>query len=105
MVGGLLAGWFGDWQHTFLGIGAISLDPAAPGHLAAARPDPLRGRGARPGQLRRAIQSHLGNPLLVGAYLIGGLNFMVFLNQYSYLTFLLAKAPSPLPTQWLGMLF
>ncbi|HDX8376069.1 TPA: MFS transporter, partial [Aeromonas dhakensis] len=25
VVGGLLAGWFGDWQHTFLGIGLISL--------------------------------------------------------------------------------
>ena len=30
---------------------------------------------------------------------------MVFLNQYSYLTFLLAKDPFSLPTQWLGMLF
>ena len=29
---------------------------------------------------------------------------MVFLNQYSYLTFLLAS-PFSLPTQWLGMLF
>jgi YNFM family putative membrane transporter len=41
----------------------------------------------------------------LGAYLIGGLNFMVFLNQFSYLTFLLAKPPFSLPTQWLGMLF
>ncbi|MDM5084048.1 MFS transporter [Aeromonas rivipollensis] len=105
VVGGLLAGWFGDWQHTFLGIGLISLAllplviwllPAQTRFVAVE---------AAPGQLRRAIQSHLGNPLLLGAYLIGGLNFMVFLNQYSYLTFLLAKAPFSLPTQWLGMLF
>ena len=105
VVGGLLAGWFGDWQHTFLGIGIISLAllplviwllPAQTRFVAVE---------AAPGQLRRAIQSHLGNPLLAGAYLIGGLNFMVFLNQYSYLTFLLAKAPFSLPTQWLGMLF
>ncbi|MGL4794011.1 MAG: MFS transporter, partial [Aeromonas jandaei] len=52
-----------------------------------------------------ALRGHLTNPLLVGAYLIGGLNFMVFLNQFSYLTFLLAKPPFSLPTQWLGMLF
>uniref|UniRef100_UPI00248EB8FE MFS transporter n=1 Tax=Aeromonas taiwanensis TaxID=633417 RepID=UPI00248EB8FE len=105
VVGGLLAGGFGDWQHTFLGIGVISLAllplviwllPAQTRFVAVE---------AAPGQLRRAIQSHLGNPLLAGAYLIGGLNFMVFLNQYSYLTFLLAKAPFSLPTQWLGMLF
>ncbi|WP_260391828.1 MFS transporter, partial [Aeromonas enteropelogenes] len=58
-----------------------------------------------PGQFAHALQQHLSNPLLVGAYLIGGLNFMVFLNQFSYLTFLLAAPPFSLPTQWLGMLF
>ena len=95
MVGGLLAGWFGDWQHTFLGIGIISLAllPLVIWLLPAQRC--FVAVEAAPGQLRRAIQSHLGNPLLVGAYLIGGLNFMVFLNQYSYLTFLLAKALLP----------
>ncbi|MFQ1694632.1 MFS transporter [Aeromonas veronii] len=105
VVGGLLAGWFGDWQHTFLGIGVISLSllplvfwllPHQTRFVASA---PVRG------QFARALQQHLTNPLLVGAYLIGGLNFMVFLNQFSYLTFLLAKPPFSLPTQWLGMLF
>lgn len=94
VVGGLLAGWFGDWQHTFLGIGVISLSllplvfwllPPQTRFVASA---PVRG------QFARALQQHLTNPLLVGAYLIGGLNFMVFLNQFSYLTFLLAKPPS-----------
>lgn len=28
VVGGLLAGWFGDWQHTFLGIGLIKIGRA-----------------------------------------------------------------------------
>jgi len=105
VVGGLLAGWFGDWQYTFLGIGLISLTllPLVVWLLPAqTRFVPVV---AESGQFQRAISSHLGNPLLVGAYLIGGLNFMVFLNQYSYLTFLLAKAPFSLPTQWLGMLF
>lgn len=91
VVGGLLAGWFGDWQHTFLGIGLISLAllPLVIWLLPAqTRFVPVI---AKPGQFRQAIASHLGNPLLVGAYLIGGLNFMVFLNQYSYLTFLLAS--------------
>ncbi len=67
---------------------------AASRHLAAAGPDRFVPVIAKPGQFRQAIASHLGNPLLVGAYLIGGLNFMVFLN-HSYLTFLLASPPSP----------
>lgn len=99
VVGGLLAGWFDDWQHTFLGIGLISLAllPLVIWLLPAqTRFVPVI---AKPGQFRQAIASHLGNPLLVGAYLIGGLNFMVFLNQFSYLTFLLASPPFSLPTQ------
>ena len=67
MVGGLLAGWFGDWQHTFLGIGIISL--ALLPLVIWLLPLPRRcfvAVEAAPGQLRCAIQSHLGSPLLVG---------------------------------------
>ena len=66
VVGGLLAGWFGDWQHTFLGIGLISLAllPLVIWLLPAqTRFVPVI---AKPGQFRQAIASHLGNPLLVG---------------------------------------
>ena len=50
---------------------------------------------AAPGQLRRAIQSHLAVPRWWGPISSAVSTSMVFLNQYSYLTFLLAKAPSP----------
>ncbi|TFH86402.1 MFS transporter [Billgrantia azerbaijanica] len=48
---------------------------------------------------------HLCNPLLLGAYLLGGLNFLIFINQYSYLTFRLAEAPFGLGARLLGMIF
>ncbi|MFM4823817.1 MFS transporter [Aeromonas bivalvium] len=105
VLGGLLAGWFDSWHATFLGIGLISLLllPLVVWLLPTQRN--FTPSQASPGQLRQALGSHLRNPLLVGAYLIGGLNFMVFLNQFSYLTFLLSAEPFSLPPQWLGMLF
>lgn len=105
VVAGLLAGWQGEWQDAFWGIALVSalllpvvawLLPAQQGFVVS---EPQRG------ELFRALAMHLKEPLLVGAYLIGGLNFMVFLNQYSYLTFLLSQAPFSLPAQWLGLLF
>ena len=51
------------------------------------------------------MAGHLRNPVLLVAYLMGGLNFMVFINQYSYITFVLADAPYHLSTHALGMLF
>ncbi|MGL5286782.1 MAG: MFS transporter, partial [Aeromonas sp.] len=105
VVAGLLAGWQGEWQDAFWGIALVSalllpvvawLLPAQQGFVVS---EPRRG------ELFRALAMHLKEPLLVGAYLIGGLNFMVFLNQYSYLTFLLSQAPFSLPAQWLGLLF
>ncbi len=105
VVGGLLAGWFGDWQHTFLGVGVISLSLLPLVFWLLPKQARFVPVNPAPGQFARALRGHLTNPLLVGAYLIGGLNFMVFLNQFSYLTFLLAKPPFSLPTQWLGMLF
>ncbi|MGL4714994.1 MAG: MFS transporter [Aeromonas sp.] len=105
VVGGLLAGWFGDWQHTFLGIGVISLLLLPLVFWLLPHQTRFVASAPVPGQFARALHQHLTNPLLLGAYLIGGLNFMVFLNQFSYLTFLLAKPPFSVPTQWLGMLF
>lgn len=105
VLAGLLAGWLESWQAAFVGIGALSLLllplaawllPSQQGFVAS---QPRRG------ELKAALGQHLGAPLLVGAYLVGGLNFMVFLNQFSYLAFLLSQPPFSLPAQWLGLLF
>jgi YNFM family putative membrane transporter len=51
------------------------------------------------------LAGHLRNPLLLPAYLLGGLNFLIFINQYSYITFRLAESPYELGARWLGMIF
>lgn len=48
---------------------------------------------------------HLRQPLLLLVYLIGGLNFLVFLNQYTYISFVLAAAPFLLSSSLIGLLF
>ena len=67
-----------------------------------------RGFTPRPFELRGALADlagHLRNPLLLAAYLLGGLNFLIFINQYSYLTFRLAQAPFELGPSVLGLIF
>jgi YNFM family putative membrane transporter len=48
---------------------------------------------------------HLGNPMILPACFIGGLNFFIFVNQYSYITFVLADEPYRLSSDWLGLFF
>ncbi|UAW97306.1 MFS transporter [Halopseudomonas nanhaiensis] len=48
---------------------------------------------------------HMRNPALLPAFALGGLNFMIFLNLYTYLTFRLSAPPWSLGSGWLGLLF
>ena len=57
------------------------------------------------GQGSAAFIGHLTNPLLWPVYLIGGLNFMVFLNQYTYVAFYLSAPPIHMASAALGLLF
>lgn len=104
-VMGGIAGEYGGWHASFLTVGLVSLVCLAIFWrlLPAARefePVPLRL-----GVALRSLSGHLCNPLLLVAYLIGGLNFFIFINQYSYITFRLNEAPYSLSAQWLGMIF
>ncbi|MBZ9537470.1 MFS transporter [Modicisalibacter tunisiensis] len=104
VIGGF-AGEYGGWQASFLTVGALSLVC-----LAVFWRLLPPARNFRPASLRLDValggmRAHLGNPLLLAAYLIGGLNFLIFINQYSYMTFRLSEAPYALTTQWLGMIF
>lgn len=59
-------------------------------------------------QLRRAftdIAGHLRTPVLIAAYCLGGINFLIFINQYSYITFRLAVEPYQLAASGLGLIF
>ncbi|RUR48966.1 MFS transporter [Vreelandella populi] len=59
-------------------------------------------------QLRRALADlvgHLRTPVLLAAYCLGGINFLIFINQYSYITFRLAAEPYQLAATGLGLIF
>ncbi len=63
---------------------------------------------AKPFSLRQACSDnwfHLRQPVLLLTYLIGGLNFFFFFNQYTYISFVLAEAPYTLSSFWIGLLF
>ena len=59
-------------------------------------------------ELRKAaidLLSHLRSPVLLAAYCLGGINFLIFINQYSYITFRLAAEPYQLAASGLGLIF
>jgi MFS transporter, YNFM family, putative membrane transport protein len=63
---------------------------------------------AKPFNLKQALADylyHLRQPLLLLTYIIGGLNFFIFLNQYTYIAFVLSDAPYSLSSFWIGLLF
>ncbi|NYS59433.1 MFS transporter [Vreelandella salicampi] len=53
----------------------------------------------------RDLVGHLRSPVLLAAYALGGINFLIFINQYSYITFRLADAPYQLAASSLGLVF
>lgn len=63
---------------------------------------------AKPLSFRQAVADnyfHLRQKVLVLTYLIGGLNFFIYLNQYTYISFVLAAPPYELSSGWIGLLF
>ncbi|MFP2767956.1 MFS transporter [Oceanisphaera sp. KMM 10153] len=111
VFGGLLAQWgekwgaqgVGGWQTGFLVLGALSLLLWLP--LLKWLPSSRHFVPTSKGEGMNALLDHLRNPLLWPVYLVGGLNFMVFLNQYTYVAFYLAAPPIHMAPAALGLLF
>ena len=108
-ISGRLLGGFvteaGGWQHAFELLSIASLI----GLLLFIWLLPP-SRRFQPGPLHFTTMAadlwrHLGNPLLLGAFLVGGFNFFIFSNQFSYATYLLSGEPFRLPPSLLGLLF
>ncbi len=104
VISGLAAHHWG-WQSSFLSLAAFDLICLllVVWLLPASRrfePRPLRPR-----HMLADLSGHLRNPMILAACVIGGFNFFVFVNQYSYVTFVLADAPYHLSSDWLGLLF
>lgn len=108
-IGGrLIGGFFGDligWSDVFLVMTLVSFLCLLTFGLLLPASRHFEAQPAHPRRMALDLWGHLCNPRLLVAYLIGGFNFFIFINQYSYITFVLADAPYNLPASLLGMLF
>ncbi len=104
LIGGFVGDWLG-WHSAFIAMALVSTLCLIIFVLLLPKSQHFDARPLRPGSMARAITAHLRNPSLFIAYLIGGLNFFIFINQYSYITFVLADEPYHLPASLLGLLF
>lgn len=104
LLGGFIADHFG-LSAVFLSIGVASI--IGVGIVALLLP-PATGFQRQPLSLKGSLSvfaDHLSNRALLPAYLVGGLNFMVFINLYTFITFRLSNAPWKLGATSLGLLF
>lgn len=104
LISGATASVWG-WEASFLLIGVLSLVILL---LFAWMLPPSRQftpKPLRPAAMLNDLRRHASNPLILYACLIGGLNFLVFINLYSYITFVLSAPPYNLSPFWLGFLF
>lgn len=104
LLGGFMGEWLG-WQEAFLLMSLISLVCLLLFIWLLPEATHFRAQQLNPRGIIKDIHSHLRNPVLLSAYLIGGLNFFIFINQYSYATFMLADAPYSMSASLLGLLF
>ncbi|SIS43523.1 MFS transporter, YNFM family, putative membrane transport protein [Neptunomonas antarctica] len=104
LIGGFVGEWLG-WSEAFLVMTLISFILLALFALLLPASSHFTAKSLKPSMMMTQLAGHLNNPLLLLAYLIGGFNFFIFINQYSFVTFLLADAPYHLSPSWLGLLF
>ncbi|WP_275287005.1 MFS transporter [Halomonas elongata] len=104
VIGGAVAET-GGISASFLTVGGLTLVGVAVFWRLLPPARRFEPRRFRLSEARAGLVGHLRNPVLLGAYLLGGLNFLIFINQYSYITFRLAQPPFELGERWLGLLF
>lgn len=104
LIGGTMGEWLG-WHSAFWAMSVVTVVCFVLFWWLLPK---SRGFQKKPLSARRAVGNlarHVKNPMLLPVYLFGGLNFFIFINQYSYATFLLADEPYNLSPFWLGLLF
>ncbi|MBV1787374.1 MFS transporter [Marinobacterium sp. D7] len=104
LIGGFVGEWLG-WSNAFLVMSGVSLVCLLVFALLLPPSQHFKATPLRPRQMLADLLHHLRNPVLLLVYIIGGLNFFIFINQYSYITFVLSDAPYHLSPALLGLLF
>jgi len=106
--GRLFSGFIADafnWRASFLFAAGLSLFCVIIFWWALPKSKHFQPQQPSLIKMVKDLLNHLKNPLLISAYLLGGLNFFIFINQYSYVTYLLSEEPWLLSSSFLGMLF
>ncbi|QYR20924.1 MFS transporter [Paenibacillus sp. sptzw28] len=104
IVSGILADLW-SWRTAFLVIGIASALFWLCFTVMLPKSRHFEPRPLRFGEALLAMKRHIRNPLMRYAFLIGGINFSVFIGGFNYLTFRLSGAPFNLPASLLGLLF
>lgn len=104
LIGGGI-GELGGASAGFLAVGLVTLAGVALFWRLLPPPRQFKPRRFELSGALADLGGHLRHPLLLAAYLLGGINFLIFINQYSYITFRLADEPFGLSARWLGMIF
>ncbi|MBJ7555681.1 MFS transporter [Marinomonas spartinae] len=108
-IGGrLIGGFVGEWMGrsaAFAAMAGISLVFLIAFIVLLPASKQFESKPLKWSTIVSNMLGHLSNRRLVTAYVIGGLSFFVFINQYSYITFRLESKPYQLSSQYIGLLF
>ncbi|WP_417529163.1 MFS transporter [Marinomonas shanghaiensis] len=108
-IGGrLIGGFVGEWlgrSATFGVMSAISLFCLLAFYILLPKSQHFEPKPLRIGHIVMNMKGHLQNRRLLTCYLIGGFSFFIFINQYSYVTFVLEAEPYNLTAKYVGLLF
>ncbi|SBS26934.1 Inner membrane transport protein YnfM [Marinomonas aquimarina] len=108
-IGGrLIGGFVGEWQGTsaaFLTMALVSLLCFLLFWVLLPNSQHFEAKRFRVRTIVTNVALHVRNPMLLLCYLIGGFNFFIFINQYSYITFVLEDEPYSLSAKFVSLLF
>ncbi|MBM6549533.1 MFS transporter [Marinomonas ostreistagni] len=108
-IGGrLIGGFVGEWQGpsaAFLAMALISVVCVAIFALLLPASRHFEPKRFRVSSIASNVKLHLSNRILLLCYVIGGFNFFIFINQYSYITFVLEDEPFSLSAKYVSLLF
>lgn len=104
IIGGSVAQW-GGASAAFMTVGLLTLLGGLVFWHLLPQSQAFRPRSFHLPTALSGLFSHLRSPLLIAAYALGGINFLIFINQYSYVTFRLSEAPYHLAATSLGLIF
>jgi predicted MFS family arabinose efflux permease len=90
---------------NFYGFAALNLAGAALVHVSLTRMRPMPAMAAAPLPPLAAMAAHLKNPRLLACFAIGFLILFAFIGTYTYVNFVLTRAPLSLAPMALGLVY